>query len=332
MSVEVKSLSSALTTDTLNKTHRVAIGEFAKLPSMSILASLPLPDANTRNFLVKIAEDSSVPIRLRKVAILSLGRFKDLPLDVIQNHALNSDAGIASVAIKILGRVGDASSLNVLDRLQSDSILKPRIAFAAALICHRFNLQGYDLPSVKSATYLDLPGTTIPVDVRSTSPEEETTITSTLEQHSLALPAALATWSIECSKKHWALVLDKSLLSPWRTDQFVAKKLYLGQLATRNQTTGTYAPGLTLLATGKSSDNIEIGIYRSNGQLMYGGEGHIEGEVLHFSIQATDHPGASAVVVEGSYSVTGLNLKISSAINRTRPALQPSMTKIANVQ
>jgi len=329
MSVDIKAFSGALTASTLSKLHAVAIGESAELPRMRVIASLPLLDANARPNLVKIAGDTNVPIRLRKVAIHSLGRLKDRPLDVIQRHALDSDVGIAAAAVKILGRVGNADSLSTLERVRSDSILKPRVAFAAALISHRFNLPGHELPSVKSATYLDLPRATLSVKARATNAEEDATIRSTLAQHALALPTALATWDLECGKKRWALVLDKSLLSPWKPDQFATKKQYLGQLATRNHITGTYAPGLAFLATGMGSGRLEVGMYRSSGQLIFGGEGHIEGEVFRFSMRATDLPGASATVLEGSYGPSGLDLKISSAVNRTRPALQPSLTKIS---
>lgn len=329
MSVDIKAFSGALTAGTLSKLHAVALGESAELPRMRVIASLPLLDANARSNLITIAEDKNAPVRLRKVAISSLGRLKDRPLDVIQRHALDSDVGIAAAAVKILGRVGNVDSLDTLKQVHPDPILKPRVAFAAALIAHRFNLSGHELPSVKSATYLDLPRATLSVKARATNVEEDATIRGTLAQHSLALPASLATWDLECGKKRWALVLDKSLLSPWRPDQFANRKQYLGQLATRNHVTGTYAPGLTFLVTGVSSGRMEVGMYRSSGQLIFGGEGRIEGEVFRFSMRATDLPGASATVLDGSYGPSGLDFKISSAVNRMRPALQPSQTKIS---
>lgn len=328
MSVEIKAFSGALTPGTLGKLHAVALGKSTELPRMRVIASLPLLDVDARSNLIAIAEDKNVPIRLRKVAVSSLGRLKDRPLDVIQRHALDSDTGVAAAAVKILGRVGNADSLNTLKQVRPDPILKPRVAFAAALISHRFNLPGHELPSIKSAIYLDLPRATLSVKARATDAEEDKIIRNTLTQHSLALPTALATWDLECGKKRWALVLDKSLLSPWKPDQFAARKQYLGQLATRNHVTGTYAPGLAFLVTGMGSGRMEVGMYRSSGQLIFGGEGRIEGEIFRFSMRATDLPGASATVIEGSYGPSGLDFKISSAVNRTRPAMQPSQTKI----
>ena len=161
MSVDIKAFSGALTAGTLSKLHAVALGKSTELPRMRVIASLPLLDASTRSNLVTIAEDKNAPVRLRKVAISSLGRLKDRPLDVIQRYALDSDVGIAAAAVKILGRVGNVDSLDTLKQVHPDPILKPRVAFAAALIAHRFNLPGHELPSIKSATYLDLPRATL---------------------------------------------------------------------------------------------------------------------------------------------------------------------------
>lgn len=330
MSVEIKTLSGAVDAATLSKLRAVAMGQSTEMPRMRVIASLPRLDANARENLVVIAGDVKVPSRLRQVAIGSLGRLKDRPLDVIQRYALDPDVGVAAAAIKILGRVGNVNALVALDRVaqRTDPILQHRAAFAAALIAHRFNLPGHELPSVKLATYLDMPRLTLSVKARVTTPDEDAIVKSSLSHHSLALPASLATWDLECGKKRWALVLDKALLSPWKPKEFAMKKQYLGQLATRNHVTGTYSPGLAFLATGMGSGRLEVGMYRSSGQLIYGGDGHIDGEVMYFSMRAKDHPGASATVLEGSYGPTSLDLKISSSVNRTRPALSPSSIKV----
>lgn len=269
MSVEIKTLSGAVDAATLNKLRAVALGRSTEIPRMRVIARLPLLDPGARDSLLAIAGDAKTQPRLRQVAVGSLGRLKDRPLDVIQRYALDADAGVSAAAVKVLGRVGNAASLATLDQAAqraANPALRQRVAFASALIAHRFNLPGHELPSVKSATYLAMPRAVLSVKARATTPAEDKAVKSSLAGHSLALPASLATWNLECGKKRWALVLDNSLLSPWKPAEFAAKKLYLGQLAMRNHVTGSYSPGLAFLATGKGGGLLEVGMYRSSGQ------------------------------------------------------------------
>src|SRR6185503_19216854 len=144
-----------------------------------------------------------------------------------------------------------------------------------------------------------------------------------------ALPSAIAIWDLECGKRRWALTLNQAVLSPWEPETLASKKHYLGQFATRNHVTGAYSPGLSFLATGQGSGHLEVGMYRSNGRLILGGEGRVDGQVVRFSMQAVDRPGAAATVIEGSYGPRGLELQITSSLKRTRAALTPHLLKIS---
>lgn len=330
MSVEIKTLANTIDAVTLNKIRAVALGRSMEIPRMRVIARLPLLDVNASESLVSIAGDVSVPQRLRQVAIGSLGRLKQRPFDVLQRLAQDADAGVASAAVKVLGRTANPDALPILAQVarHADAQLRKRVDFSAALIAHRFNLPGHDLPSVKLAHYLEMPRPNLGVKARPTTPEEHAAVMSSLAQHALALPAQLATWDLECGKKRWALVLDNALLSPWKPSEFVAKKMHLGQLAMRNHVTGTYAPGLAFLLTGHGAKGFEVGMYRANGELIFGGEGKLVGDMITFAMHGTDRPGAAATTLEGSYGPSGLELKIISSITRLRPALNPTSTPI----
>jgi HEAT repeats len=332
MSVEILGLDGAVTAATLAKLHRVALGHSDEAPRMRTIARLPYLDTNARDQLVKIVEDQQAPSRFRQVAIASLGVLKGAAIDVIQRHALDTDPQVAVAAVKVLGRVADVTALPTLIEAQQrpDPAVRQRAAFAAALIAHRFNIRGHDLPSVKTMTCLSAPPTAVAakVQVRPMPAEEATAVKASLERHAIALPPAIATWSIECGKRRWALTLDQSVLSPWKPETFASRRHYLGQLAPRNPTTGTYSPGLTILTTGQGAEHLEVGLYRSNGRMIFGGEGHITGQVMRFSVKAVDRPGAAATAIEGSYGPDGLELKITSSLRRTRPPLAPRQLEI----
>lgn len=331
MSVEIKTLSGMANVVMLNKLRAVALGRSTELPRMRVIARLPSVDPDAYESLTSIASDAMVQPRLRRMAVSSLGRLKKRPLDTIQRYVMDSDIGVAITAVKILGRVGDVNSLTSLDQAvrHPDIGLQRYAFFASALIAHRFNLSGYELPSVKSATYLKLPPSALSVKVRAATIEEDRLIKSTLSNHPVTLPISLATWDLECCKKRLALVLDQSLLSPWKPDEFSRRKLYLGQLAMYNQVTASYSPGLSFLVTSKGGGQLEVGMYRSSGQLIYGGEGQVNEQAMRFVMQSTDMPGASATLIEGSYGPqTGLNLKIKSSAMRTQPALNPTPVAI----
>lgn len=330
MSVDLNTFSRTMDAATLRKIRAVALGQSTELPRMRMIARLPLLDTEAREDLITIAADARIPPRLRRVAVGSLGKLRDRPLDLIERYALDPDMGVAAAAIKVLGRVGNVGSLTVLGRVagqRRDPILRQRAAFASALIAHRFSLPGYELPSVTSAAYLDLPRRTLSVQTRPATPSELASVKSTLAHHSLDLPMALVTWDLHVGKKRWALALDESLLSPWKPNELATKKHYLGQLSPRNHVTGAYSPGLAFLATGQGGGHLEVAMYRASGQLIFGGEGNIDGDVLHFSMRATDRPGASATVIGGSFSQAGLVLTVTTSATRSRPAFSPVPTK-----
>jgi len=315
-----------------DRLQAVALGKSKELPRMRVLAALPrLAPTGARTPLVRVADDPQELPRMRTLAVSSLGRVKSVEVMAdLKRYALDRVPTVAARAVQILGRIGDESALTVLVevRAQASHLVRKRAVFSAALIAHRLGLRGYDLPDVRTASYLTRPATGIHVKLRAVTGDERSRVIASLTAHSLPMPTAVELREVECLKQHWALVIDRTALEPWNTEQFLARKRHLGQLAFKNLVSGEYAPGLSILMTPVGAGTFEVGLYRASGALIYGGTGRAIGTGVEFSLHAVERPGAAATIIEGAISPNGLDLKISTAARRSRARLKPMPARL----
>jgi hypothetical protein len=291
------------------------------------IATLPWAAAETAlPVLARIAQDESEDVRLRRHATSSLARINDpAVVSVMASLASDSDDGVATAALVEFGRGGSPEHLELLWEVSAAS--KPAVAkrarFAAAFIAYRFNVDGYDMVGFEEEEFLEPPSR------EHASLTTASNLNGDLARQSIAEAAPSLrlngpAFGGVCGADEQVLLLTDEaasiLLEPIRVTQ---RRWYIGQFAVRSPAVERYSPGLTVLTTPTGS-GFRVGLYRSDGTLIYGGAGRVSDASLRAEILAVKRPGAYAVsarfvVSDGSVVLTWES-DPSQAIAPRRPA------------
>jgi hypothetical protein len=225
----------------------------------------------------------------------------------------DDDPGVAAQAATAIGRTGGPDAIRTLvdlaERLPAGAARRAR--FAAAVLAHRFDLAGFDVPASVAPAVPAGPGARRASTAAPTA-SEVATARSMLAAAVPAIRAAEPTMAIDCAgRRHLVVVAGEAASAIRQPKRFLERRWNVGQLALLIPSSGQYAPGLTIL-TRPDGDTVHVGLYRVDGTAVYEGAGTVADGLLRATLAATRRPGAVAVSVEVAVADGNLELTVDS--------------------
>jgi hypothetical protein len=273
--------------------------------------------------LPRIAADRTEEKRIRRLAVDALARVADPgAVDALASiAAARDDVAVLEAVAVALGRRGRREHLEVIRARIPDStgVARASLAFAASVIAHRFDVAGFDPPRA-SAANLDSKPRAERADVRTPAADELETARRTLAEAAPGMAVEGPALEVDCAGRRQMLVVTTEAAEAVREPALLLRRRWhVAQLAYRNPSNGRYSPGLSVLTT-PTSGGVEVGLYRSDGTLVFGGTGAMDGDRFVARLRAASRPGALGTTAEVTVTPGRLDIRITSD---TAPAVEP---------
>lgn len=291
----------------------------------AILQTAQRIPATARVELGRLASDAKLDLRARTLAATALARLPDTQAIADLEALVEADESVARAALRALGRRGSPNSIPALQRViagKSSRANRVAAGFAAALIAHRFNLSGHDLPSPAKAAMLAFsPRDARPMQFHEADAKEVARLHRSLAADAPGLELAKRGWHIECRGRHSVFALAAELATSWDAAAFTRRKLHVGQVALENHSNGAFSPGLTVLSD-PEGEGCLIGIYRGDGTLVMAGRGQPKGTRIELRLAAADRVAAFPTdihIVVGPDALDVVSAQVGPGTPRNHP-------------
>lgn len=294
------------------------------------LARLAVSDVPTRlHDLQAVLDNASENTGLRSLAAAYLGKIATpAALDILLASSRTQTRGVLAQIVDVLGRIGDQRALAAVQGIAARAPypLSTRAAFAATLIAHRLELTGDGLPPFGRVTYLDPSDSRlVPFFIRSADPRAVASVLRQLTSRYAIELADRPAFEIVCERRKDFLLLNRSLLRPDVVERLPQVRVMFGLICARDMETGTYSVTAVVLTAPAIRPQVEIRVFRPNGQALIGATGQVRSGLLHFRLLSVTRPVARRVVeIVGSFGPAGLSVTSARAAPSVRPKLQAS--------
>jgi hypothetical protein len=223
-----------------------------------------------------------------------------------------------------LARVGSEASLKQLaDAVQRmDPSVREHARFTQAVIAYRAGISGFELPVVDIALRLPAPSmadTSARMDAA--RPEDALRVIEQTVSDSYGVssdPEGVAL--IQCGRRNLATVIHTPLTDA--VGHLLIRPSIIGYVAVRAETDGSFSTGLLVLSWPNGNDALHISMNRLSGRSEYFGKGTVDGNVVHFVLDAVRAPGATETTLTGTLvgsRIAELQVASGQTLERLRP-------------
>lgn len=291
----------------LKRLRDVVAGRDSSMPRVQAIALLLASDfPNKHRDLEAVLENEKEAPEIRYVAATSLGKVNTpKAAEILISNSHIRDEGVLAGVMMALGRIGDKTALDAvvgaLEHAKGVAALQAR--FAATLIAHRSGLKG-DLPTLGTDDYLAVdPSVARPFQiVRADDTDAELCLRSLADQPFGIEFAEHPMYQARCGRNTWMILFNCACVDNSGVKALWSQKSFLGAVAIRSEETRLYSVALLMLtAPTMDKDAVNIRIYRTNGDVVFGGIASAEGDCTAFSILALPRPGAFGVKLKGTF-------------------------------
>lgn len=284
---------------------------FSRSQAMLLLRASDAPDKHLA-FESVLGDQEEVP-EVRYEAALHLGRLKSVAAmdTLIRNSTTQDPLALRGIA-KALGLVGNASALPALTSIENSSsgTVSKLARFSAALIAHRHNLAGHDLPVPDPRNNLKLSGERNgPIKLRPAKQEELERCLKAIseEPYGISIDTKTADTLI-CGKRRFLVLFDRRIAAA-RVLKVKNRKALPAVIAAHNVENDSYSIAyLVLSSPARTGDRIDLLLARTNGDIAFSGRAVSDGEGFKFEVSATPRPGGHAVSLKGEVKASKLSL------------------------
>lgn len=293
--------------DSLEKLRDVVAGRSTIFPREQALALLVESGfARAHEDLGQILSNEDEPATLRYQAAIYLARTGAATAErlLIQNSQINDARVLAGVA-RALGRIGGASALESVRRIeaQTDGYVQLQAAFSARLISHRLKMDG-SLPQPDTDTLPAPPrndGRAITFKIA--EPDQVETCLRSIARESYGIAyAADNILRLECGGVIWMLLLNREYARPDAVNQLSQHRAFAAVLTRYNELMGHFSISrLILTAPGRSAGTIDVQVYQPSGNMVYAGIAQVKDQKASLSLRAIARPGAPGIAFTGEF-------------------------------
>jgi HEAT repeats len=302
-----KAVVGQLTSTDLDDLRSIASGRRVSAHRIRALEALVLAaPSDAAQVLADVLADPQNDPGLRAAAASQLARTGSPSAEdvLLRNLESATDVTVRTKIIGGLARIGSTFSIEVLDRLTSDS--EPAVsrlaAFSRRVIAYRGGLHGYSVPAPGQDEYLRIDVATSAPLVAGIAGEEEARATFA------DIGPGAGAFSLDLSSQHALQIecgLTRMLLAP--SEQFVRRgvagllrrPMLPALIAQRAPSDGSYSVRMVVLAGPEDGGIFHIAVYRTEGTLTMFGLGAKDDEGATFELRSVQARGNHASLVRG---------------------------------
>jgi|GEM_PF-1169874 len=291
---------------------------FSRSHAMALLQISDFPNKH-RDFQA-VLENESEPSEIRYLATVSLGRMNtQAAVDILLRNSEARDERVLAGVMKALGRIGGESSLSAVLRARdyAKGLAASYAEFAALLISHRIGLKGDESTVAEHKSYMELRGSAAssPLQLsRADSSDGEFCLRALGDQPFGIELTEHSMYQLRCERRLMMILFNREFIGRDAVRRLSERKAILGIVANRMEVTGSYSPSLLWLTSpAHNPGTVNLMLYRSTGQQIFGGTGTAHGERLEFNIRALPRPGAFGVQIDGHFENGKLEFKTAQA-------------------
>lgn len=309
----------------------VLLGRDTTLPrSAGFRALLRSARKDKVRLLGRVLENEEEPARIRSLAAATLTQVPSPSIErvLIRASEQTNDQQVLTALARSLGRVGSPKALDAVVRIRkrTSGAAAAQADFAAALLAHRFDLPGHELPGVGELPVQDLPAAIAhDIAVKRAGKKEATAALEALrsEPYGIELsPRAL--YEARGTRDRWLVALNEEVTRAEGTATLSQRKMLLGLLAHRHEEHGRYATTFLILTAPAGGAGFEVKAHRVDGPPAFVGRAEPDAGGVRFSIRSVDHPGMFPLAVDGRLENGDLTIEIARVgarvPNRRSPA------------
>jgi hypothetical protein len=269
-----------------------------------------------RDFERVLANEADAP-EARYLAALHLGMVDTrAALDALIAQTTIRDERVLTGVLKALGRIGDASALAAIERVQKSAPggAAAQAAFAAALIAHRLDLPGHSLPVPSPSDYdadvsapVDAPADALRrpdcgrLRVTGAGAADAELCLRSLSRRPLGVELLESPmYEVRCGRAIWMIALERAAGGPHAIDRLTARKTLQAVVARRDRDTGLYAAAfLVLTAPDAAGGGAHVLVHRVDGGLISAGHARVDDGGAAFALWPVKGPRPYSIAIEG---------------------------------
>jgi hypothetical protein len=277
--------------------------EIGRGEAFALLAAYPYPEREER--LGSVLRDRRESQSTRSAAAIALGRIASRDSQqVLLANLPTSEPVIQTEILHGLGRIGGPETLAAIETLRlSEDRGKESAAFAAALIAHRWGLEGHELPLPPEEHLLKIRAEkSEPVRVSPLTSEQAAKVIADLARQPYGIeydPERLV--RLECAWGRNVVCPNREFTSPGSVVRLAERKALAGVVALESPETGDYSVSYLLLVAPKGR-SARILAPRCSGREALAGTGEVVDDRLEFHLRAVERPGAFPIELDGEFT------------------------------
>jgi hypothetical protein len=256
-------------------------------------------------------------------------------------HLTTGDESVLTAILSSLGRIGDATALAAIERVDPmlSGVAAERAAFAASLIAHRLDLPGHPLPHPAGRQAHDEPPTKESDDqechrlriTRADPADAELCLRSLARRPLGAELLEEPMYQLRCGRNRWMAVLTRGLGVPGGVERLVRRKSLPAVVAQRDPATGRYvASFLVLSSPDEKSGGAHLFVHRVDGGQISAGRVRVEGDAGTFWLHPVEGPRPYTLSMAGRVDAGGLVFTTAIATRGEKRAVSREHPDVAH--
>jgi hypothetical protein len=303
-----------------------AVG-LSRVQAFVLLAASDDPEREV--LLSGVLENPSEDSRLRAAAAIALGHIlSDKSAELLAQALWTAPPEVLPDVLRSLGRVGRPDDLGEIDRHLSSAhtLIAKAARFSAALISHRFGLDGHDLPPIDPSEIIAEPtGDERPLEVAKASSEEVRAVLASMAREPYGIE--LATNSLtefRCGTEAHTLCLNHRLVEKGSAAALLERKSLVALAALRSREGAGHSVSYIVLAS-PSGQNGVVNLYAPlcAGVPALVGSARPSRHDIHFSLRSINRPGARGIFLDGRVEHGEITMTRATVSRSRRPAPSP---------
>lgn len=309
----------------------VVLGRDTTLPrSVGFQALLRSGRKDKVRLLGRVLENEKEPARVRSLAAATLTQVPSPSIErvLIRASEQTKDEQVLTALARTLGRVGSPKALDAVERIsrRTSGVAAAQAEFAAALLAHRFDLPGHELPGVAELPVQDVPAAGAhDVSVRRAGKREAAAALEAIRSERFGIelsPRAL--YEARGARDRWVVALNEEVTRAKGIATLLRRKTLVGLLAHKHEEDGRYATAFLILTAPAPGKGVEVKAHRVDGPPAFVGRAEPDAGGMRFSIRSVARPGIFPLAVDGRLENGDLTIEMARVGARVPQRRSPS--------
>ena len=278
--------------------------------ALALISNPNISRTDQQTLLHEAVQDASLGYAVRAAAVrVYMRQGTEIAGPDLLKALESPEERVAAAAALALGQAGTADHLPALERMtKGGEFLKRRVAFAKALIIHRFGLadKEVELPTAEGQQ-APAPGALAFASVRPGTDRKARALEGIKREFPSLETGKQDVYELQCGPRLMEVAIDRGFLgSDWPER---AKRPGLPAIvAVQRLEYDEFYPRFVVLSRPAGKDRVSLQITTLSGDLVYFGEGSVSRTSSEFELQSAQRPGITPVAARLHLTAKGLHI------------------------